>query len=151
MSESKVKKAVDYFDEGFFCSQAIVASYGESLGLNRETALKIAESFGVGIGGMAETCGAVTGALMVIGLKYGRVNAEDDETKEKNRDLVKEFLKEFKNRHHSLKCKALLKVDVSTKKGMEAAEQKDLFNTRCPEFVRSAAEILEQLHLAGGT
>ena len=145
MSENKVEKAVDCFKAGFFCSQAVVAPYAESLGLNRETALKIAESFGVGIGGTAETCGAVTGALMVIGLKYGRVKADDKETKEKNRALVKEFLKKFKNRHHSLKCKALLKVDISTAKGMEAAEEKSLFDTRCPEFVRSAAEILEQL------
>jgi hypothetical protein len=63
---TKIEQAVAYFKEGFSCSQAIVAAYAPSLGLDRDTALKIASGFGGGMGRLAETCGAVTGSFMVL-------------------------------------------------------------------------------------
>lgn len=146
MIKGKAEEAVAYFEKGFVCSQAVFATYAESLGLKPEIALPIAEAFGVGMGGMAETCGAVTGAFMVIGLKYGRVHAEDSEAKEKTRRLIKEFVRRFKDRHGSIICKTLLDVDISTDEGMEAANEKGLFKTHCPKFVRDASEILENLN-----
>jgi C_GCAxxG_C_C family probable redox protein len=145
MIKSKAEDAVAYFEKGFVCSQAIFATYAESLGLKPEIALPIADAFGLGMGGMAETCGAVTGAFMVIGLKYGRVHAEDSEAKEKTRRIIKEFVKRFDERHGSIICKTLLDADVSTDEGIEAANEKGLFETHCPIFVRDAAEILENL------
>lgn len=145
MIKGKVEEAVSYFENGFVCSQAVLATYAESLGLKTEIALPIAESFGAGMGCMAETCGAVTGAFMVIGLTHGRVHAEDSEAKEKTRTLIKEFVKKFKHRHGSITCKTLLDVDISTDDGMETAAAKGLFETHCPGFVRSAAEILENI------
>jgi C_GCAxxG_C_C family probable redox protein len=145
MIKGKAEEAVAYFEKGFTCSQAVFATYAESLGLKLEIALPIADVFFAGIGGMAETCGAVTGAFMVIGLKYGRVHAEDSESKEKTRRLIKEFVKRFKNHHGTLTCKTLLDVDISTDEGMEAANEKKLFEIRCTKFVRDAAEILENI------
>ena len=145
MIEGKAEEAVAYFEKGFVCSQAVFATYAESLGLKPEIALPIADAFGAGMGGMAETCGAVTGAFMVIGLKYGRVLAEDSDAKEKTRSLIKESVKQFKERHGSIVCKDLLEVDISTIEGMEAAEEKGFFEIHCPKFVRDAAEILENL------
>jgi len=145
MTKSKVEEAAAYFEQGFSCSQAVFATYAGSLGLKPEIALPIADAFGAGMGGMAETCGAVTGAFMVIGLKYGRVHPEDAEAKEKTRRLIKEFVRRFKNRHGSITCKTLLDVDISTDEGMKAAREKGLFDTHCPKFVRDAAEILEKL------
>lgn len=145
MIKSKVEEAVGYFEKGFVCSQAVFVTYAESLGLKPEIALPIADAFGAGMGGMAETCGAVTGAFMVIGLKYGRVHAEDSEAKKKTRRLIKEFVKRFKDRHGSIICQTLLDIDISTDEGIEAANEKGLFETHCPKFVRDAAEILENL------
>jgi C_GCAxxG_C_C family probable redox protein len=145
MIEGKAEEAVADFEKGFVFSQAVFATYAESLGLKPELALPIADAFGAGVGGMAETCGAVTGACMVIGLKYGRVHADDSEAKEKTRRLIKEFVRRFRNRHGSLTCKVLLDVDISTDEGMEAAEKKGLFETHCPKFVRDAAQTLENL------
>ena len=145
MIKGKAEEAVAYFEEGFVCSQAVFATYAGSLGLELEIALPIADAFGAGMGGMAETCGAVTGAFMVIGLKYGRVHAEDSEAKEKTRRLIKELVRRFKNRHGSITCKTLLDIDISTDEGMETANKKGLFETHCPKFVRDAAEILENL------
>lgn len=96
---NKVEQAVSSFKEGFSCSQAVFSTYSMELGLDRETALKVAAPFGVGMGRMGETCGAVTSAFMVLGLKYGRIKAEDEETKEKTYDLVREFVKRFESRN----------------------------------------------------
>lgn len=145
MIKGKVEEAVAYFEEGFVCSQAVFATYAGSLGLKPEIALPIADAFGAGMGGMAEACGAVTAAFMVIGLKYGRVHAEDSEAKEKTHRLIKEFVRRIKNRHGSITCKTLLDVDISADEGMEAANEKGLFETHCPKFVRDSTEILENI------
>jgi len=145
MIKGKAEEAVAYFEKGFVCSQAVFATYAESLGLKPEIALPIADAFGAGMGGMAETCGAVTGAFMVIGLKYGRVQAENSEAKEKTRRIIKEFVRQFKKNHGSITCKTLLDIDISTDEGMKAANDRGLFETHCPKFVREAAEILENL------
>ncbi len=94
---------------------------------------------------MGQTCGAVTGALMVIGLKYGRVKAEDVQARDKTYEIVKEFVKRFKSKNGSLICRELLRCDISTTQGMKTAEEKKLFDTLCPGLVQSASEILEQV------
>jgi C_GCAxxG_C_C family probable redox protein len=142
---SKVDLAVSYFEDGFSCSQAVLSTYGVQLGLDRETALKIASPFGGGMGRMGEICGAVTGAFMVIGLKYGAADVEDKEKKEKTYSLVNEFIHQFKSRNGSILCRELLECDISTPEGRETAKEKDLFNVVCPKFVREAAEIIEQI------
>ncbi len=144
MSE-KVETAVGCFREGFSCSQAILATYGGDLGLDRETALKAAAGMGGGMGGLGEVCGAVTGALIVIGLKYGHTEAKDKETKAKNYAIVRTFAGRFRAGNGSLLCRELLGCDISTAEGMETARQKGLFTELCPRLVRSAAEILEDV------
>lgn len=116
--------------------------YGLRFGLDREIALKIAGAFGSGMG-MGETCGAVTGAFMVIGLKHGKTKADNDAAKETTYELVKELTSRFSARNGSIKCKELLGCDLSTPEGMEAVIEKKLFITLCPKFVQDAAEILE--------
>ena len=141
----KVERAVTCFKEGFSCSQALLSTYGAQFGLNREMALKVSGAFGGGMGRMAETCGAVTGASMVIGLKYGMTRVEDEQTKEKAYSLVKEFVDKFKSRNGSIICRELLGCDISTPKGMALAKEKKLIATLCPKFVQDAAEIIEQI------
>lgn len=141
----KVERAVSCFKEGFSCSQALLSTYGAQFGLNREMALKVSGAFGGGMGRMAETCGAVTGASMVIGLKYGKTRVEDEQTKEKAYSLVKEFVDKFKSRNGSIICRELLGCDISTPRGMALAKEKKLIDTLCPKFVQDAAEIIEQI------
>jgi C_GCAxxG_C_C family probable redox protein len=140
-----VKKSVKLFEDGFACSQAILSTYGEKYGLAKNLALKIGDPFGAGMRGLSETCGAVTGAFMVIGLKYGRMNLEDTEAKEKTAELVQEFVKRFKARHSTIICKELLGHDVSIPEERAKVEDQNLFKTVCPKFVRDAAEILEAI------
>ena len=137
--------ALTRFEQGFSCSQAVFSAYAAQLGLDCETALKISGGFGGGMGRMAQTCGAVTGAFMVIGLKYGTIDAEDKETKEKVYALVREFADRFKFRNDTLNCKDLLGCDVSTSGGMQVAREQKLFKTICPKLVKDAAEIVEEI------
>jgi C_GCAxxG_C_C family probable redox protein len=142
---SKVEATVDCFREGFTCSQAVLSTYGGEFGLERETALKAAAGFGAGMGRLGEVCGAVTGALLVIGLKHGQTEAKDKETKEKTYALVRDFSSRFKVRHGSLLCRELLGCDLGTAEGMAMAREKGYFTEICPRFVRAAAEILEDV------
>jgi C_GCAxxG_C_C family probable redox protein len=142
---SKKTIALAQFDKGYACSQSIFSAFAEELGLDQELALKIAGPFGGGMGRKAETCGAVTGALMAIGLKYGAIDAADKETKEKVYELTREFLDRFEAHHGSSLCKELLGWDISTPAGHEAAKYRQLFSTLCPKYVADAAEIVEEI------
>ena len=142
---SNADRAVTCFKQGFSCSQAILSTYGETFGLQRDAALRVAGAFGAGMGRTGNTCGAVTGAFMVIGLKYGKIEAEDEETKEKAYSLVSEFCKRFESLHGSIVCRELLGCDLSTEDGLARARDERLTELRCPEFVGKAAEILDEI------
>ena len=139
------KAAVEIFESGFSCSQAVFAAFSEALGLERTMALKISQPFGGGIAGTGSTCGALTGALLVIGLRHGRCRPEDLASKEKTYELVREFIKRFEERHGSTICRELIGVDLSTPEGHQEARRRGLFAERCSLFVSSAAEILETI------
>jgi C_GCAxxG_C_C family probable redox protein len=147
---NRIEQAVACFAEGFSCSQAVFSTYAPQFGLDRETALKVAGPFGGGMGGMGGTCGAVTGAFMVIGLKHGRTSAEDVETKEQSYRLVREFASEFESRHGSILCKELLGCAIDTPEKSDRAKERGLFTTICPSFVQDAAEIIEKCLALGG-
>ena len=141
---SRVEQAVERFKDGFNCSQAVLGSYSELFGLDCERAFKVATGFGGGmhIGG---ECGAVTGAFMVLGLKYGNTAAEDEQAKAKTYEKAIEFSDRFKARNGSVVCKELLGCDISTPEGMKKAQEDGLFDSVCPKMVRQAAEILEEM------
>jgi C_GCAxxG_C_C family probable redox protein len=137
--------AVACFKEGFSCSQAVLATFAPQLGLERETALKIAGAFGGGMGRLGEVCGALTGALMALGLRYGCVNARNTDGKEEVYRLARELANEFRARHGAILCRELLGCDISTPEGRNLAREKGLFANLCPQLVRDAAEIVQQM------
>ena len=113
MKTSQVEKTVDLFQDGLNCAQALLSAYGPGLGLDRDNALKIAGAFGSGMG-MGETCGAVTGAIMVIGLKHTKVKGVDYFSKEETYDFTAEFITRFRERNGTIICRELLGCDVTT-------------------------------------
>ncbi|MDF2484173.1 MAG: hypothetical protein K0R46_341 [Herbinix sp.] len=142
---SKVENAVQCFNNGFNCSQAIFSTYCEQLGLDPVTALKIACPFGSGIARSAKTCGAVSGAYMLIGLNYGKYLPEDNESKEKCFAIAQEFTNRFNEIHGSINCSDLLKSDLSTPDGLQYIKENGLWDKLCPIFIRDAAVIVEEL------
>ena len=142
--DTKIEKAVERFNNGFNCSQAVFGSYSEQFGLDCDRAFKVATGFGGGMR-MGETCGAVTGVFMVLGLKYGNTTAQNQQAKEKTYEKIEEFTTRFKARHGSVMCRELLGCDISTPEGRKKAQDNGLFSTICPEMVKNAAEILEEM------
>ena len=136
------EEAVSCYHGGLNCTQAVLAVYGKRYGLDREKALKIAGAFGSGMG-RGDTCGAVTGALMVIGLKHTKVKGVRFISKERTAECAREFIALFQERNGSMVCRDLLECDVSTREGLREARKKKHFKTRCAKYVRDAAELLD--------
>jgi C_GCAxxG_C_C family probable redox protein len=134
---NRVKKAVKCFEDGYNCSQAVFSTYSEDFGVPSEQAVKIASGFGGGMH-IDSTCGAVTGALMVLGLKFAK-------GKDKPYDKTLKFVETFCRKNKSTDCQALLGYDVRTQEGRDKAYKEGLFDKICSPLVRDAAEILEEM------
>ena len=143
--DTKIEQAINLFSRRFNCSQAIMGTYGPLFGIEQKTAFKITSGFGAGMGYLQKTCGAVTGAFMVLGLAFGKWKEGDDESKAKTYSLINKFVKEFIKKNESINCLTLLGCDISTQKGLEEARKKGLFETKCKKYVKDAATILEEI------
>ncbi len=144
---SRAEEAKKQFEKGFICAPAVLSTYGEQLGLEKALALKIACGFGGGIGRMGKTCGAVTGAVMVIGLKHGQVDLADEESRQRTYTLVKEFVDRFTALHGSIECKELIGYDLSNSGELRLARESGVLQNKCPAFVYDSARILEDIFL----
>ena len=137
------KKSILVDDQfsNYSCSQTVLSLFASDLGLDEKTALKIASGFGGGMA-CAETCGAVTGSYMVIGMKHGH-STSDPEKKAATKIKIKRFNELFKEKHGTLICKELTGFDISTPEGASDAAEEGVFINKCPEFLKSACNILE--------
>ncbi len=133
------------YRQGYNCAQSVLAGFCPKFGLDQTLALRLTTALGGGMGRTGQTCGAVSGALMVIGLKYSQVDPQDKETKELAYQMAQRFVAEFRLRHNDINCPGLLGVDISHPGELEYARENEIFSLFCPDFVRSAAEILEDI------
>lgn len=138
----KAKTAVKYFGDGFLCSQAVFAAFAEEI--PEEQALKIGACFGSGMC-CGEVCGAVTGALMAIGLRYGQCRPGDLDARAKTNALTRRMMDRFREENGSCLCRELLGYDISIPEQAQQAREKRLFATFCPQMIGSAAGILEEI------
>jgi C_GCAxxG_C_C family probable redox protein len=145
VKEGNVKTALETFRAGFNCAQSVFSSFAPALGLDVKEALKITSGFGAGICYKGEVCGAVSGAYMALGLKYGRWRSEDTEAKEKTYSLMREFDCQFIVQNGSVYCNQLLEGDMSSPEGIRKINDARKFQTLCPRFVKDAVEIAEKL------
>ena len=139
-----VERSLELFESKFNCAQAVFASFSKELGLDEKQALKIGGCFGSGMR-KGEVCGACTGALMVLGLKYGQSEVGDIDSKLKSDDVCTRFLDEFEAENGSYICNELLGCDIRTEEGVEYALENNLFTEFCPKMVESATLITEEL------
>ncbi len=138
---SKADKAAENFTNGLNCAQSVLSAYGPGLGLDKETCIRIAAPFGGGMGHVQEVCGAVSGALMVIGLRHGEGTAERDR-RDHVIELAQRFINSFKERFGSVLCRDLIACDISTREGLRKARELGAF-TVCADYVRAAGELLD--------
>ena len=142
---TKAEDAVALFQHGFSCSQAVLLVFAQDFGLDPDTALRISQGFGAGIAYTDDICGAISGAIIVIGLRYSRITAEDKTAKEKTYAVVGEFLKQFEQRNGSVKCTRLLGYNLSDPQQVAEVKKNKVVMARCPAFVRDAVELIETL------
>lgn len=141
----KADEARKIFEADFNCAQAVLAAYAPELELDSQAALKIATGFGGGMGRMGEVCGAVTGAFMVIGLKYGFFEPGQGDAREKTYALVNEFSEKFRELHRTIICRDLVGCDISNPEERKKVAEQGVFDELCPKLVYDAARILEEL------
>ncbi len=134
--------AVDYFDSGFNCAEAVLLALSE-LSQRCECIPRIATGFG---GGMrtGNVCGAVSGAVMAFGLSYGRESSTQLKKKDQCYQLVSEFMNLFEREHKTIVCRELLGLDVTTEEGREQYKMLGLHN-QCQTYVATAFQIAQTL------
>jgi len=140
---SRIDAASECFTKGFNCAQAVFFAYASHAGVSEADALRIAAGFGGGMGRQQEVCGAVTGALMVIGGMSGSA-VVDPAAKEKTYAQVNVFSSEFRRLHGSLLCRDILGCDISTVEGRQEVEERRLSTLVCLPCVQDACRILEE-------
>lgn len=140
------EKALEYFDTDFNCSQSVLVAFAKDLGLSEDEALKVATAFGGGMGRQQLTCGAVTGAAMALGLKYGKGLNDSNDKKQLTYDKTIELFNEFTGLNGSTGCRKLLNdLDMTDEKDHKMIVEKNLFHTNCRKYVADAVTITEKL------
>lgn len=141
MTKEEIK---NLFMQGIDCSQVVTGQFAKQMQMNQDQARKVSACFG---GGMmcGETCGAVTGALMVIGMVYGHSREGDQEQKNVMAEKTNQFRKMFLEKYPSSMCREILGHDISKPGEMEKVMEKGLLFDLCPEVVENTIEILEKI------
>ncbi|MHB8905723.1 MAG: C-GCAxxG-C-C family protein [Melioribacteraceae bacterium] len=140
-----IEKAIRLYKDEFNCPQAVLCAYAEELGLDKETALKIASPFGGGIARNGKICGAITGGLMVIGLKNWDSQKEHEAGKADVYRISNQFMDEIKKRNNTLDCEELLGISVSTTEGRAIVKEKKLNEKVCHKVINDVVNVLEKL------
>jgi C_GCAxxG_C_C family probable redox protein len=144
--KDKKRIALSYFNNSFNCAQSVFTTFGPELGLSEDECLKIATAFGAGMGKQQHVCGAVSGALMVLGLKFGKSLNDPESNKENTYKKTEEFLKQFESENGSIHCKQLLQgLDMNSEKDLIRIHELGLFENECEGYIKSAVQTLESL------
>ena len=138
-------RAKELFEKGYNCSQAVFAAYADEMGVDFDTALKIASSFGGGMGRLREVCGAVSGMFMVAGMKYGSTDPTDQGAKAEHYKLIQALAKRFEKENGSIICRELLGLSVRIDDPQPEVRTEKYYKKRpCMELVERAAKILDE-------
>jgi C_GCAxxG_C_C family probable redox protein len=141
----KSDEAGTTFRAGFNCAQSVFVPFAKAYGLSEGDASRIASSFGAGMGRLQETCGAVTGGLMAIGLKYGFERTDDQKQKDIVLQRTKDFVAGFREEHGTLRCRDLIGCDLNTDEGQRLHREQNQRETICVKCVMYAAALVEEM------
>ncbi len=143
---SRTEVATTRFLSGYNCAQAVLDAFRDEVGLGEDLALKIATGLGAGMGRKQEVCGAVTGGILVLGLRHGRGSTGGHSATEQTYVRTRELMDRFAARHGSCLCRQLLEgYDLGTEEGLRRAKADDVLNKVCRQCVQTIVEILEQM------
>ena len=136
------EKAVEAYRNGYNCAQSIITAFEDKLKHKKDILIEMATGFGGGMGRLQQTCGAVTGAIMVLSL-LNKNNAPD--SKEKLNENIQEFASRFDKEYGSLNCQSLIPYNLSTEDGRNKAREEGIFENQCTQYVAKAVELVEEI------
>jgi C_GCAxxG_C_C family probable redox protein len=139
-----IDRAEALFREGFSCSQAVLMAFAPGLGMEERQAALVASAFGGGMARHGGTCGALTGALMALGLHAGHTTAQDSGTKDALYARAQVLMAGFEERHGAAACRELTGVNMLDPAERQAATDRGVFTTLCPQLVRTAAALVAE-------
>lgn len=143
MSDERARKAEELFLQGYNCAQAVSCACAGDCGVPPELVVKLATGFGAGIGRTQETCGAVSGAVLALGLRGGRALGDDKARTEETYAKVQALLRDFAALHGSCNCLELLSgCDLRTPEGQREFKERGFLRQRCAEYVKTAAMLV---------
>lgn len=145
MMHDHIQESVELFNQGYNCSQAVFSVYAKDYGIDPALARKIATGFGAGVGRTGNICGAVSGAILALGLVHGMSYVEETTGREKSYALDQEFMNEFTKRFGSVNCADLLGYNMAIVEEREEAKKQGVVKKVCPVLVQGAAEILADI------
>jgi C_GCAxxG_C_C family probable redox protein len=146
----KSETAAGYMKQGFNCAQAVIKAYSGDVGLKDvEAAVKMASVLGGGIGRTGHVCGAVSGAALIIGMKFGTTDPSNAQAKELPYNKTNELLERFRAENKTILCRELVSADMRNPEELKKAREAGIFQQKCPLFVASAGRILEDIINAG--
>lgn len=134
--KTRIAETIKKHENGYNCAQAVACTYCDMVGVDEETMFKMTEALGLGMGGMEGTCGALTGACVLAGMKQSSGNLEQPDSKAESYKLSREIVKRFEEQNKSVVCKTL--------KGVETGE----ILRPCADCIKDAATIVEQVLFA---
>lgn len=139
-----VNNAVEYFRQKFNCAESTLKAVAEAWGVSNSCVPRVASGFGGGVGGHGEICGALTGCIMALGLRFGRERGDDEEAKALLYKKVWKLITAFREEFGEIGCRELTGCDFLTPEGKKKAQEMDLHGSFCPKFVKFAvAKTLE--------
>ncbi|MCP4020722.1 MAG: C_GCAxxG_C_C family protein [Desulfobacteraceae bacterium] len=141
---TKTDVAIDYFLNGYRCSQAVLGAFADDFNLDLDTAMTISLGFAGGAG-TDSYCGSLSAGYLVLAMKFG---FPEPGNPEKMRQLIEknqELCRQFKACHENVNCKDLVGLDVFSEKGSAEFAAKNLKETYCVNLVGKTVQILEQI------
>ena len=142
---NKFEIASEYMKKGYNCAQSIMKAYASEVGMKEEDAVRMASALGGGVGRNGHICGAVSGAALIIGMKFGTTDPLDFPAKEIAYNKTNELLEKFSAENKSVLCKELIPYDMKNPEELKKAREAGVFAKQCPLYVLSAAKILESI------
>jgi len=142
---SKVEIALSKFKAGYNCTQSVVYAFADEANIDKNTLLTISTGFGAGMGRKQEVCGAVSGAVIILGAKYGRKENESNDKTEITYSKVQKFIDEFTKEKGSIRCSELLHgCNLLTDEGQKKFQEKNMLCEVCFKCVELACDILQK-------
>ena len=143
LKEDAGSRAVQLYKEGSNSCQAVLGAFQDEIGIDEAMAMKMGAGFGAGIGTMQKTCGAITGALMVLGCRHYDKDSLF-ESKQVMFDETQKLLIRFHKKFGSTECYSLVKIDFHKPGGLQKAREKRVFESHCQRYIREVCSIMEE-------